>query len=215
MSTLELLERRQALRERRRDRARRRRRLADDRPRRGRRALRPERLRQDDAAAARRRPARARRRRRALRPTGKSPEGPHTHVLPKLLRSGRTHPATEPIPEWLDTLRAYLSAASGPRRHGRTPAIRCGASPFVSADDGELRRSQNTAIKRRVAEAVLAEEPPSAIAGDRHGRASIRIALRQMKAGDTGRRHWAPGLPISTRAAPEDGDDEANLHHEG
>ncbi|MEH3117466.1 MAG: hypothetical protein PGN25_07625 [Methylorubrum populi] len=27
-----------------------------------------------------------------------SPEGPHTHVLPKLLRAGRTHAATTPIP---------------------------------------------------------------------------------------------------------------------
>jgi len=31
-------------------------------------------------------------------PDGKSPEGPHSHVLPKLLRSGRTHAATEPLP---------------------------------------------------------------------------------------------------------------------
>ena len=31
-------------------------------------------------------------------PGGTSPEGPHTHVLPKLLRSGRTHAATIPIP---------------------------------------------------------------------------------------------------------------------
>ncbi|UMY18355.1 hypothetical protein MMB17_03130 [Methylobacterium organophilum] len=31
-------------------------------------------------------------------PGGISPEGPHTHVLPKLLRSGRTHAATTPIP---------------------------------------------------------------------------------------------------------------------
>ena len=29
---------------------------------------------------------------------GTSPEGPHTHVLPKLLKSGRTHAATTPIP---------------------------------------------------------------------------------------------------------------------
>ena len=29
---------------------------------------------------------------------GTSPEGPHTHVLPKLLRGGRTHAATTPIP---------------------------------------------------------------------------------------------------------------------
>ena len=32
-------------------------------------------------------------------PGGTSPEGPHTHVLPKLLRSGRTHAATTPVPE--------------------------------------------------------------------------------------------------------------------
>ncbi|KQT59865.1 hypothetical protein ASG52_19150 [Methylobacterium sp. Leaf456] len=31
-------------------------------------------------------------------PGGTSPEGPHTHVLPKLLRSGRTHAAATPIP---------------------------------------------------------------------------------------------------------------------
>ncbi len=31
-------------------------------------------------------------------PGGTSPEGPHTHVLPKLLHSGRTHAATTPIP---------------------------------------------------------------------------------------------------------------------
>jgi hypothetical protein len=35
-------------------------------------------------------------------PGGTSPEGPHTHVLPKLLRGGRTHAATTPIPaDWV------------------------------------------------------------------------------------------------------------------
>ncbi|KQT57086.1 hypothetical protein ASG52_03180 [Methylobacterium sp. Leaf456] len=32
---------------------------------------------------------------------GTSPEGPHTHVLPKLLKGGRTHAATTPIPAGL------------------------------------------------------------------------------------------------------------------
>ncbi|MEM7195332.1 MAG: hypothetical protein AAF402_10300 [Pseudomonadota bacterium] len=33
---------------------------------------------------------------------GGSPEGPHTHVLPKLLKTGRTHSANTPIPEgWI------------------------------------------------------------------------------------------------------------------
>lgn len=32
-------------------------------------------------------------------PGGTSPDGPHTHVLPKLLRANRTHAATTPIPD--------------------------------------------------------------------------------------------------------------------
>jgi len=31
-------------------------------------------------------------------PDGESPEGPHTHLLPKLIQSGRTHDANAPIP---------------------------------------------------------------------------------------------------------------------
>ncbi|WP_436644018.1 DUF6925 family protein [Microbaculum sp. FT89] len=32
---------------------------------------------------------------------GRSPEGPHTHLMPKLLRTGQTHARTVPIPEHL------------------------------------------------------------------------------------------------------------------
>ena len=46
-------------------------------------------------------------------PNGRSPEGPHTHVLPKLLRHGRTHAATEHIPHGLRAVRASLSGAPG------------------------------------------------------------------------------------------------------
>ncbi len=39
---------------------------------------------------------------------GKSPDGPHTHVLPKLLQHKRTHAATEPIPEgWVPCAHFY------------------------------------------------------------------------------------------------------------
>ena len=41
-------------------------------------------------------------------PSGKSPEGPHTHVLPRLLKSRRTHPATEPVPDgWIPCAHFY------------------------------------------------------------------------------------------------------------
>ncbi len=35
------------------------------------------------------------------RQSGRSPEGPHTHLLPKLLQTGQTHAKTVPIPEHL------------------------------------------------------------------------------------------------------------------
>ena len=34
-------------------------------------------------------------------PGGRSPEGPHTHLLPKFLAQGRTHPPKSPLPEGL------------------------------------------------------------------------------------------------------------------
>ena len=41
-------------------------------------------------------------------PRGKSPAGPHTHLLPKLLASGRTHAATERVPDgWVPCAHIY------------------------------------------------------------------------------------------------------------
>ena len=41
-------------------------------------------------------------------PAGKSPDGPHTHVLPRLLARGRSHAATVPIPTgWVATMTLY------------------------------------------------------------------------------------------------------------
>ena len=56
--------------------------------------------------------------------SGKSPEGPHTHVLPKLLKSRRNRAGADGV----DPVRASLSAASGPRRNGLFAAIRRGTS---------------------------------------------------------------------------------------
>ena len=71
------------------------------------------------------------------------------------------------------------------------------------------------AIKRRVVDAVLAGEPPVAIAGDRHGRAGIRVALRQMKAEGEASATLAAWLATFDQSSPEDGNDDAALHHEG
>lgn len=45
---------------------------------------------------------------------GRSPEGPHTHILPALLRQGLAHAPDTPIPEgWLCCLSVYPGAAGG------------------------------------------------------------------------------------------------------
>jgi hypothetical protein len=147
--------------------------------------------------------------------TGKSPDGPHTHVLPKLLKSRRTHPATEPIPDgWIPCAHLY---PPHPARGGMGES-----RPFDATHHDSFQRMMEAfgrlasqAIKRRVMDAVNAGGPPSATTQDRHGRTSIRIALRQMQAA----RHASAVLPAwlasFDHAGWEGDEDEAALYHEG
>ena len=146
--------------------------------------------------------------------SGKSPEGPHTHVLPKLLKSGRTHPATEPIPDgWFPCAHLY---PPHPARDGMG-----GARPFDAARHDSFQQMIERfghpdilAIKRRVRDAIDANMPPSDMARDRHGRANIRIALRQMKAAG----HSPPALQAWIEnfdpVGLESDANEADLHHD-
>ena len=148
-------------------------------------------------------------------PSGKSPEGPHTHVLPRLLKSGRTHPATEPVPAgWVPCAHIYPPHPARDGLGGPRPfdAARHHAFQLTMAACGDPKAF---AVKRRVADAVKAGEPPSAIASDRHSRASIRIALRQMQAEGWSSAALTAWLAHFDQGGPEDGDDAAALHHDG
>jgi len=145
--------------------------------------------------------------------SGKSPDGPHTHVLPKLLRSRRTHPATEPIPDgWIPCAHLY---PPHPAHDGLGKS-----RPFDTTSHDSFQRMieafghpESLAIKRRVMDAVNAGQPPSTTAQTRHGRTSIRIALRQMKAAG----HASAVLPIwlasFDQAGSEGDEDESAIHH--
>jgi hypothetical protein len=152
--------------------------------------------------------------------SGKSPDGPHTHVLPKLLKSGRTHAATEPIPEgWIPCAHLY---PKHPTREGCAPE-----SFDVAGHDafqrmiGSFGLADSLAIKRRVVDAVKAGEPPSAlamsalaIAQDRHGRTNVRIALRQLKAAGYASPILQAWLAkFDQTAVGADNEDEAALQH--
>jgi hypothetical protein len=71
------------------------------------------------------------------------------------------------------------------------------------------------AIKQRAVDAVLAGEPPSAVAGDRHGRTSIRIALRQMKAEGHASAALSAWLASFEQASPDERYDDAAFDHHG
>jgi hypothetical protein len=144
--------------------------------------------------------------------SGKSPDGPHTHVLPKLLKTRRTHAATEPIPEgWIPCAHLYPGHP-----------VRGAGDPFDAAChdsfQGMIERfglAECLAIKRRVVDAIGSGEPPSNLTTtlDRHGRTGVRIALRQLKAAGTASPMLQAWLAEFDHAAIEDDGDEAVLQH--
>jgi hypothetical protein len=144
-------------------------------------------------------------------PSGKSPDGPHTHVLPKLLRSGRTHAATEPIPEgWIPCAHLY------PKHPARGESFDAASHTSFQRMIGSFGLADSLLIKRRVLDAITAGEPPSNLATtlDRYGRTGVRIALRQLKAaGPTTSPVLKAWLAEFDHAPIEDDGDETILQH--
>ena len=145
-------------------------------------------------------------------PSGKSPDGPHTHILPKLLNSGRTHAPTEPIPDgWTPCAHFY---PGHPVRDGGCP------KSFDAKRHDTFQRmierfgdSASLALKRRVANAIEAGEPPSAfpIQQQRHDRASVRITLRQLKAAGVASPVLQAWLATFDPAAGDEGAEDETL----
>jgi hypothetical protein len=115
---------------------------------------------------------------------GRSPDGPHTHLLPKLLRSGQTHAATEPVPSgWVPCAHIYpahpVKDAMGhfgpfdPARHSAFQSL------LRTFGDPNL-----TSVKDRVLTALRNGDDPSSIVipDSRHARSAVRVALRQVRA---------------------------------
>jgi hypothetical protein len=147
-------------------------------------------------------------------PDGKSPEGPHTHVLPKLLRHKRTHAATEALPAgWIPCAHFYpphpLRDAFGRRRPFQSERHAAFQALLARYGDPEL-----IGIKRRVVESVSAGQGPSAagMAADRFARAAVRVALRQLQA--VGRSSPALMAWLSThdRLDPDEPNDSTGDH---
>ena len=119
-------------------------------------------------------------------PNGRSPDGPHTHILPKLLRHNRTHAATEALPAgWVPCAHFY---PPHPTRNalGQPHPFQAGHHAAFQALLARYGDPELVDVKRHVAESVAAGEAPSGIpiTAGRFGRACVRVTLRQLRASE-------------------------------
>jgi hypothetical protein len=141
-------------------------------------------------------------------PDGKSPHGPHTHVLPKLLAHGRTHAATEPIPEDLVPCAHLYPPHPAKDAMGRPRPFDVKHHDAFQVLFERYGSAELVALKRRITAAVVAgAEPVLNIADGRFGRGSVRVALRQLRAAGTSLPMLAAWLAVhesGVHAARED-----------
>lgn len=112
----------------------------------------------------------------------RTPEGPHTHVLPKLLRSGRTHDAKIPIPNgYLPCVSVYPASPlfdelGEPRAYDRASHL------AFEALLNKWGSKEYVAQKDQVSRSILDEVEPESFSlpGTRLRRSALRIALRQL-----------------------------------
>lgn len=112
---------------------------------------------------------------------GASPTGPHTHVLPKLLRARRSHSANTPIPEGLMPVAGFHPASP---IMGTLAQDREFDLDIFDAFQGLLAAwgdAGNHAIKQLVWKALACGEDPKTLPmpQDRASRVAFRVALRQ------------------------------------
>jgi hypothetical protein len=148
-------------------------------------------------------------------PGGKSPTGPHTHVLPKLLAHGRTHAATEPLPDgWVPCAHCYpphpMRAGFGRRRAFQRD--RHAAFQLILARYGEPEQVE---LKRRVIDSVMAGHGPSTLSmvGDRSARTMVRVALRQLQASHQSSAALAAWLSAHDRFEPSEVEEQPDAPH--
>jgi hypothetical protein len=114
-------------------------------------------------------------------PDGVTPDGPHTHLLQKLLRTNRTHSANLALPGGLVPCVTLYPANPVRDDHGHS-------RPFDAAYHAAFQALLETygepdvvSVKRAVWSAVRHGMPPDALSFDvRRHRSACRIALRQM-----------------------------------
>ncbi|WP_328304228.1 DUF6925 family protein [Actinomycetospora sp. NBC_00405] len=148
-------------------------------------------------------------------PTGASPDGPHTHLLPRLLARGRTHAATDPIPAGHAPgatihLPHPTRAVDGRRVPTRADRHRRGQEMLARFGDPAV-----VAAKAAVDDALATSTEPPAWALGREYRAAVELALRQCEELSPGHPHvqaWRRHVPRERVDGGSDGADQPLTH---
>ena len=144
-------------------------------------------------------------------PDGRSPDGPHTHLLPHLLARGRTHPPTAPIPGGLVPV-AHLYPAHplfGPL--GRPHAFDAGADAAFAELLDEFGAPELVELERDVVAAVRAGDGPDAVTvpPTPQSRATVAVTLRRLAQTEPGLAalsRWRPHRSAADGEHDPDGD---------
>jgi len=114
-------------------------------------------------------------------PSGMTPDGPHTHVLPDLLKHRRTHAATVPLPEGMVPSAEMFPPSAIHDAHGRRAQFDAARHESFQAllaaygDPGCVRAKAQTMAAVRAA-----ESPRDDASYTRAQRLSRRVSLRQL-----------------------------------
>jgi hypothetical protein len=112
---------------------------------------------------------------------GVTPEGPHTHLLEKLLRANRTHSANLALPDGLVPCATLYPPNPVRDDNGHTRPFHAGYHASFQALMQRHGEADVFAVKRAVYDAVRDGMPPDAVElTTRRARTACRIALRQM-----------------------------------
>ncbi|SCW35407.1 hypothetical protein SAMN02927924_00140 [Sphingobium faniae] len=136
-------------------------------------------------------------------PDGKSPEGPHTHLLAKLVKKDRPHSSNVSIPEGCQSIlnihpRSPWRTLLG-ERHPHRPDIDTAFMPLLE----KYGLAENRAVDAQLRAAISRGASPEFVAWPdaRCGRTKARIVLRRMAA--AGDERVAPWRALFNRTTPE------------
>ncbi len=147
-------------------------------------------------------------------PGAQSPEGPHTHLLPRLIASGRTHAANAPIPQGLQPVLMFHPRSPWRDMMGKRTDFDASLDQLFEGLLEAYALPEDRAVRASTEKAVEGGADPAAYAwpDTRRGRIQARITLRRL-AQRKGAETVAKWRSLYDRTAEDaEPDEEAALH---